>query len=415
MRGLNKLTAVAVAKLSKPGRYSDGGGLYLQIRTGGTKAWAFRFMRDGQARQMGLGALHTVTLAKARERATECRRLLLDGHDPIEHRAETRRSDRIAAQIEAARAITFRDCAERYIAAHEDGWRNKKHGAQWKATLANDVYPVLGALPVGAIDVGLVLKVLEPIWREKPETAARVRGRIEQVLDWAAARLYRTGENPARWRGHLDKLLPARNKIAKVQHHAALPYPDIPQFMTGLRSREDVAARALEFTILTASRTSEAIGVRREEIDFPSRMWIVPARRMKGGREHRVPLSDRAFEILETALTEGDYFFPGRKAGSALSNMALLMTLRRMGRDDLTTHGFRSTFRDWGAELTAYPTELLEMALAHAVSDKVEAAYRRGDMLEKRRRLMADWATYCASSGYAGENVVPLRKSEVVS
>ena len=408
MRGLHKLTSVAVAKFSKPGRHADGGGLYLQIRTGGTKTWAFRFMRAGKARQMGLGALHTLTLAKARERATECRRLLLDGHDPIAHRAETRRSDRTAAQIEAAKAITFRDCAERYIAAHEDGWRNKKHSAQWKATLTNDVYPVLGTLPVGAIDVGLVLKVLEPIWRVKPETAARVRGRIESVLDWAAARLYRTGENPARWRGHLDKLLPARSKIAKVQHHAALPYAGIAKFMTDLRSRDDVAARALEFTILTASRTSEAIGVRSEEIDFQSRMWTVPADRMKGGREHRVPLSDRAFEILETAKTEGDYFFPGRKPGTPLSNMALLMTLRRMGRDDLTTHGFRSTFRDWGAEVTAYPTELLEMAIAHAVSDKVEAAYRRGDMIEKRRRLMADWATYCASPPRTG-NVVPLR------
>jgi integrase len=406
MRDSKRLTAVAVAKASKPGRYGDGNGLWLQVAPGGTKSWLFRFERGGRERRMGLGAVHTLTLAEARERARECRKLLLDGHDPIEARRATVAKSRVAT----ATALTFKECAERYITAHEAGWKNKVHRAQWPATLAAYAYPTFGALPVAAIDTGLVLKALEPIWTAKPETAGRVRGRIESVLDWAAARGYRTGENPARWKGHLQKLLPARSKVARVKHHAALPYSDAPAFMADLRARDGVSARALELAILAATRTTETIAARWDEIDLKARTWTIPPERMKAGREHRLPLTDRAVEILEALPREGDaeFVFIGDKPGKPLSNMALLATLKRMGRADLTAHGFRSTFRDWAAETTAYPGEVVEMALAHVIKDKAEAAYRRGDLFEKRRRLMADWAGYCASPARTGD-VVPMR------
>jgi integrase len=391
MRDSKRLTAVAVAKQTRPGRYGDGGGLWLQVSSSGTKAWLFRYMLHGKARQMGLGPVHTITLAMARDKALECRRLLLEGIDPI----EKRRAGRDEALIASAKGITFKECAERYIAAHEPGWRNSKHASQWKATLATYAYPLFGSLPVAAVDIGLILKALEPIWSTRAETAGRVRGRIESVLDWATARGYRKGENPARWRGHLDKLLPSRRKVAKVKHHAALPYSELPGFLTPLRSQEGIAARALEFTILTAARTGETIGATWAEIDLVGQVWTVPADRIKGGRAHRVPLSGRAIRILAEVPREGDYVFPGGKKGKPLSNMALLQTLRRMKRDDLTSHGFRSTFRDWAAETTAYPNEVVEMALAHVIESKAEAAYRRGDLFEKRRRLMADWAMYC--------------------
>jgi integrase len=405
MRTSNKLSAVAVTRKTKPGRYADGGGLYLQVSKVKTKAWLFRFMQAGRAREMGLGAVDIVSLAEARDKARECRKLLLDGVDPIEHR----RGVRMQAQAQAARGVTFKDCAERYVAAREAGWRNDKHRAQWKSTLSTYCYPTIGDLAVADIDVGLVLKCIEPIWTEKPDTAGRVRGRIEAVLDWAAARGYRTRDNPAQWKGHLDKVLPPRRQIARVQHHAALPYPEIPAFMADVRARDDVSARCLEFTILTAARTGEAVGAAWKEIDLSGKVWTVPAERMKGGREHRVPLSDRAIEILETLPREGEFVFPGGKAGKALSNMALLMTLRRMGRNDLTTHGFRSTFRDWCAESTNYSREVAEMSLAHAISSDVEAAYRRGDLFAKRRRLMAEWSKYCAKP-VATADVLPLRK-----
>jgi integrase len=296
-------------------------------------------------------------------------------------------------------ALTFKDCAEQYIEAHKAGWSNPKHAAQWSATLATYAYPVIGALPVSDISnsrgTDLVMKVLEPIWYGKTETASRLRGRIEQILDWARVRGYRNGENPARWRGHLDKLLPPKGKVAPVRHHTALPYSDVPDFMTELREQPGIAARALEFTILTAARTSEVLEATPDEIDLKSRMWTVPASRMKGRREHRVPLSRSALKIIEN-LPKGKYLFPGRKPSRPLSNMAMLTLLDRMGaRDKAVTHGFRSTFRDWGAETGEYQNELLELAIAHAVGDKVEAAYRRGDMLAKRHRLMADWEAFC--------------------
>jgi integrase len=305
----------------------------------------------------------------------------------------------------------FRECAESYIAAHEAGWRNATHRQQWRNTLETYVYPVIGKLPVQDIDTPLVLKVLEPIWRDKTETANRIRGRIESVLDYAKAREYRSGENPARWRGHLSLMLAQPNKIAPHEHHAALPYLEIGGFMEELRGRDSTSARCLEFLILTAARTGEVIGATWSEIDLTAKTWTVPANRMKGNREHRVPLSNRAVEIVQLMQSrcENDFIFPGRNSG--LSNMSLLALLRNMGRS-LTAHGFRSSFRDWAAEQTNFPNEVCEMALAHAVGDKVEAAYRRGDLFEKRRRLMDTWAEYCGRPNHSG-NVTPLRSRSI--
>lgn len=297
-------------------------------------------------------------------------------------------------------AINFRQCSEQFIEAHKPSWSNPKHAAQWTSTLKTYAYPIIGALPVSQITdqhgTDLILKILSPIWHNKTETASRVRGRVEQILDWARVRGYRAGDNPARWKGHLDHLLPSKSKIAPVKHHAAMPFAEVPDFICELRKQTGIAARALEFTILTAARTSEVIGAKRDEIDKAARMWIIPPERMKGRREHRVPLSDTAMAIISNLPTTGEYLFPGRKPGKPMSNMAMLNLLRRMGiRDQVVTHGFRSTFRDWGSETGNYPNELLEMAIAHAVGDKVEAAYRRGDLLSKRRALMSDWESFC--------------------
>jgi len=325
--------------------------------------------------------------------------------DRIEKLSGNRAEDRAAvlAVYDAAPKpdITFRQCAERYIEAHRPGWSNLKHAAQWPATLANYAYPVIGSVPVKKIcangdGTDLIMKVLEPIWYSKTETAARLRGRIEIILDWAKARGYRDGDNPARWKGHLDKLLPAKAKIAPVRHHAALPYTDIPDFMKKLREVLGTAARALEFTILTAARTSEVLGAKRSEINFRERMWIVPPERMKARKEHKVPLSDSAIAIIKSMPTDRDYLFPGTRKGRPLSNGAMLKPLERMGlRKQVVAHGFRSTFRDWASEATHYPNEMLEMAIAHSIDSKVEAAYRRGDLLKKRHKLMADWERFC--------------------
>jgi integrase len=398
-----KLTALAVERRAKnPGIYGDGGGLYLLVGSkrpghGGTCSWVFRYMRHGKAHSMGLGRYPDRSLAEARERAMAARRLLIDGIDPIEQRGAISAQ----AELEAAKAVTFKDSAEGYIAAHQAGWRNAKHAYQWRATLATYAFPLIGALPVAAIDTGLMMKVLEPIWTAKPETATRLRGRVEAILDWARVRGYRAGENPARWRGHLENLLPSKGKVQKVKHHAALPFDSLPGFMAALRQQQGIAAHALEFAILTAARTGEVIGATWAEINLVEKMWIVPGERMKAGREHRVPLSARAVLVLQdmAALRENreptEFVFPGAKRSKPLSNMAMLALLRRMGHRDLTAHGFRSTFRDWGAERTNFPSEVAEMALAHAVGDKVEAAYRRGDLFEKRRALMDQWATVC--------------------
>jgi len=397
-RTIGKLTALKVDKEKRPGMHADGGGLYLRVTRDGTKNWVFRFMLNGKARWMGLGPVHTVTLADARARATAHRRLRLDGIDPIEHR----RAEKQQAKLEASRAVTFKTCADSYIAAHSAGWRSAKHAAQWSATLEAYALPVIGGLSVQTIGTAEIAKVLEPIWTTKTETASRVRGRIEAVLDWAKAHGYRVGENPARWRGHLDILLPARSKVRRVKHHAALHYADIGEFIAQLRKQEGVSARALEFAILTAARTGEVIGATWGELDVKEEIWIIPAERMKANKEHRVPLSPWALKIVQDIRKQlgadpapSAFIFPGIKTGRPLSNMAFLMLMRRMEREDLTVHGFRSTFRDWTAECTNYPREVAEMALAHAIGDKVEAAYRRGDLFEKRRRLMRDWARYC--------------------
>jgi len=406
MAKTGKLTALMVAKLKKPGHYGDGGLLYLQIDERGNKSWDLRYRVNGRVREMGLGSLDTFSLAEARERAREQRKLLADGKDPIMERNVVRMQKR----LDEAKAITFADFAKSYIATHQSGWRNSKHAAQWPSTLKTYVYPIFGALPVQAIDTGLVIKALEPIWQTKPETAGRVRGRIESILDGAAARGYRQGENPARWKGHLENLLPKKSKVRRVEHHAALPYAELPVFMAELAEQEGIAARALEFAILTAARTGEVIGATWSEINLAERLWTIPAERMKkSDREHRVPLSEAAIAVLAAmkAIRQSDFVFPGGRTGRPISNMAMLMTLRRMGRSDLTAHGFRSSFRDWAAERTGFPAEVAEMALAHTVSDKVEAAYRRGDLFQKRRQLADAWSRFLATPIPAGR-VLPF-------
>jgi integrase len=403
---VERLSALAVAKANEPGLYPDGAGLYLRVGRGGAKSWAFRFMLNRKAREMGLGGLTKVSLADARRKATDARRLLADGLDPL-----TAKSERTAAQrVEAARSMTFDQCAEAYIRVHEASWRNPKHRQQWRNTLATYVTPVFGSLPVADIHVAMVMKVVEPLWSAKPETANRLRGRIETVLDWAKARGYRAGENPARWRGHLDQLLPKKSKIRKVRHHPALPYDELGAFMKTLQGQPGTAAAALEFLILTAGRTNEVIGARWLETDAEQGVWNVPAERMKGGRDHRVPLSSAALAVLKRMQgLGGEFVFRGPKADRPLSNMAMLTLLGRMGRGDITAHGFRSTFRDWAAERTNFSNEVIEMALAHAIDDKVEAVYRRGNLFDKRRRLMDAWAEFCSKPAASRSEVISLR------
>jgi integrase len=409
-RRSHRLNAQAIRHAGAPGLYADGWGLYLLVGRNGTKSWVYRYRQGGRLRDMGLGPLRLVSLAEAREAAQVWRKRRHNGEEPI----AARRAEKAAKRLEAARAISFRECAERYIAAHRAGWKNAKHAAQWPSTLATYAYPIFGELAVQAVNVALVTQVLEPIWEQKPETASRVRQRIEAVLDWAAARGYRHGENPARWRGHLETLLPAPSKIRRVQHHAALPYAEIGAFMAALREQEGMAAYALQFAILTATRTKEVIGARWDEFDLAAAMWTIPPERMKAEREHRIPLSAPALELLKALLETrtGPVIFSGMRRGKPISNMAMLMLLRRMGRrGELTAHGFRSTFRDWAAERTNFPREVAEMALAHVVSDKVEAAYRRGDLFQRRRQLMEAWGRYCGTPPAAGE-VVRMRRAE---
>ena len=413
-RTINRLSHRKVETLKAPGMYSDGGGLYLQVTEGSDdvprKSWLFRYAVAGRERQMGLGPLNDVPLTEARDRATAAREMRRAGKDPIVEREALRAE----ASLAAAKSMSFDECATAYIAAHRAGWRNIKHAGQWTNTVATYCSPVFGKLPVQLVDVGLVMKSIEPIWATKPETAGRVRGRIERILDWAKVRGYRDGENPARWRGHLDHLLPARGKVRRVKHHAALPYAELPVFVAALRERDAVAARALEFAILTAARTGEVLGTTWSEIDVDGRVWTIPAERMKAAKEHRVPLGDRAIEIIKSMMTkrQNDYVFYGDRR-AALSNMSLLMLLRRMDRKDITAHGFRSTFRDWVEEQTDTPRAVVEMALAHTIGSAVEAAYRRGDLLDKRRTLMAKWGSYCTASPQSvGRNVTRLRATK---
>ena len=406
------LSAIKIAKLTQPGRYGDGGNLWLQVTDTGrkdddgaaivTKSWVFRYRLNRRSRAMGLGPVELVSLADAREVARDARRLLLKGKDPIEERDKARKADEEQKRVEAARSVTFQHCAEKYIAAHEASWKNEKHRAQWKSTLKTYAYPEIGELPVSAVDLALVLRILEPIWDEMRETADRVRGRIETVLDWARVAGYRQGENPARWRGHLDQLLARKSKRA-TRHHPAMPYKDVPAFVRELRARDGISARALEITMLAAARTCETIEATWDEIDREARIWTVPAARMKSGRDHRVPLSDRCIAILGALpqiegcpyLFPGPLLFPDGRT-KPISNMAMLELLRGM-RPGLTVHGFRSSFKDWATEQTDHARDIVEAALAHVIGDKTEVAYRRGDAIAKRRALMDDWTTYCGS------------------
>lgn len=397
----DRLSALEIAAKNEPGRYGDGDGLYLQISKWRTKSWIFRYERDGRERQMGLGpaGAKQVSLSEARKLAARCAAVLREGLDPIDER----KGRVMARRVQAARSVTFKKCAEDFIAEREAGWRNEKHRAQWSATLETYASPVFGNLPVAAVDLPLIMKVLKPIWTTKPVTAGRVRGRIESVLSYATVHGYRQGDNPARWRGHLDQILPAKGKVATVKHHKAMPFDQLAAFLSALREKDNITAKALEFTILTAARTGETIGAIPAEIDPKQKIWIVPPDRMKARKEHRVPLSDRAVQIIESLKHNQKFLFPGAETDCPLSNIAMLEMLRGMVGNGLTVHGFRSSFMDWGHEVTSYPKEMLDIALAHTVSDKVEAAYRRGDMFEKRRALMADWAAYCAAG--AGANV----------
>ena len=398
------------------GRYGDGNGLYLLVRAPDAKFWVFRYTRHGRMREMGLGRAGNergaVPLAEARERAGSLHSLVRRGVDPLEQRDAEAAAARAAAQEIAARSITFEVAAERYMEHHAPGWRNPKHVKQWRNTLATYAYPHIGSLIVGAIETAHVLAVLEPIWTRKPETASRLRGRIEAVLDHARAREWREGENPARWRGHLSETLLARSKIAPVRHHAALAWKDVGSFLVELRKQRGVAALALEFAILTAARSGEVRGAKWDEVDLVDKVWIVPAARMKAGKEHRVPLSDAAVSVLKRVHVDhkhGDSVIFVTPRSAQLSDMALAMVLRRMNRTSLTVHGFRSSFRDWVGESTSYPREVAEAALAHTLGDKVEAAYRRGDLFDKRRRLMDEWAKF-ASRPFATQPVVSMRR-----
>lgn len=398
-RPLHKLSAVQVAKLIRKGRHGDGGGLHLAIGDGGRRRWVFVFRdrRTGKLREMGLGSAADVTLAKARVKAAKARAALADGIDPI---AETK--------VQGSNIPTFGEFADEVVASLERGWRNEKHKAQWRMTL-EEYCGTLRGLRVDRITTQDVLGVLQPIWQTKAETAGRVRGRIERVLDAAKARGHRHGENPARWRGHLDHLLPARPRLQRG-HHAAMPWDEVPVFIGKLRMLDGVAARALEFTILTASRTGEVRGARWSEIDNKAKVWIVSASRMKAGREHRVPLTERMLAILaemEALKVADDFVFPGQKRGRPLSDMSMEAVLRRLRAKPNTTHGFRSSFKDWANETTSFPNDLSEAALAHITGDKVERAYRRGDALERRRALMQAWCSFCEPG--RASNIVLLR------
>lgn len=391
-RAINKLSNLRIKAIKNAGRYSDGDGLYYYVSKTGNRSWVFRY-RDrvtGKLRDHGLGAARDVTLEQAREAARTARGELRSGVDPI----DTRKAQRLEATRRRLQAVTFGQCTERYIDSHRAAWRNAKHAAQWRSTL--DTYAAaLLPRPVAEIDDSAVLGALEPIWASKTETATRLRQRIEAVLDWAAVRQYRRGDNPARWRGHLDHLLPTPSKLKPHQPRAALPYTEAPAFFKQLRGEAGLAPIALQLQILTATRPGEVVGARWEEFDMENLTWTIPGERMKAGKAHRVPLSAQAVQLLEAAPRASELVFPGRRA-NGMTTAALLKVLKAL-RPGLTVHGFRSTFRDWAADMTSFPREVAEQALAHSLQDKTEAAYRRTDLFNKRAQLMADWARFCTS------------------
>lgn len=393
MRGRDRLSARFVAT-APPGEHHDGGGLYLVVSPSGSRSWLYRFHFDGKRRFMGLGSLVDVSLSKARDRRDDARRVRNSGRNPIDER-------RAARKAQASR--TFGEVAQELLAAKAPEWGNAKHAEQWRVSLTNAAGK-LSPLPVESIDTEAVLDVLKPIWQEKPESASRLRQRIEAVLDYASAHGMRAGDNPARWRGHLEHLLAKRARGEKG-HHAALPYSEVPAFVARLRAVETIPARALEFAILTAGRSGEVYGALWSEIDLDKKLWTIPAARMKAGREHRVPLAPRPVEIIESMrpFRDSDVLFPGRKRGAPLSHVAMAKTIERLGVDGATPHGFRSAFRDWCGDHTEYPREVAEAALAHLIGDKAEQAYRRGDALAKRRALMDAWAEYLGESPGGGE------------
>jgi len=407
MAETTKRTQADVTALNTPGLYRFAPGLNLQVKGEDAKSWLYRYTISGKTRYMGLGSARHVTLAQARKRVDELRvTKVAKGIDPLAEEAAAAEQ----AKAAKAKAIPFRERAEQYLRAHEDAWRNAKHRGQWRSTLETYAYPTIGDVPAHEVTAAHIVEILRPIWSEKHDTARKVRGRIEAVLDYAADpddALYR---NPAAMTPQLLKKLPKLSRRRKEdRHHPSLPYEQIAAFMADLRQRDGMAARALEFTILTAARTGETIGARWNEIDEAARVWIVPAGRMKGEREHRVPLSDAALAVLARvrAASKGDVIFPSLPNDRPLSNMALLTLLKRMNRADITVHGFRATFRTWAAEQTAFPREVAETALAHVIADDTEAAYQRGDLFEKRRKLMTAWAAHCERA--AGAAVIPMR------
>jgi integrase len=402
-----KLTPLTVLHARERGLYADGSGLCLQVARGGTKSWILRYRLSGRRHYLGLGPVPAVTLAEARARAAAARQMLDNGQDPI----AAKQGRRAATLLTAARTVTFAQASAAYIDAHAAAWKPGT-AEQWRQTLRLHVNPVIGALPVGSIDTPLVMQVLTPIWSTKTTTASRARGHIESVLDWAKVAGHRDGDNPARWDGHIENLLPAKARIAPVQHHAALAYADLPAFMGALRQHPDLAARALEFTILTAARTDEVRLADWSEIDLATRMWTVPGARMKMKKEHRVPLSDAATALLGALPSAGarsGLVFPGFRPGRPLAKMSLLLLVRRLGHDVITVHGFRSAFSTWAAERTTFASEVVELALAHDTGSKVARAYRRTDQFEERVRLMARWADYCG--GKASGEVIELRRA----
>jgi integrase len=402
-----KLTALAVERATGRCMLGDGGGLYLQVRPTG-KSWIFRYTFGGKTRHFGLGPTAVTTLKMARERAIDLRRQIASGIDPL----AIKQAERASAVVATAQAITFRTFAESFIVNNESAWRSQTHRDQWRKSLEVYAHPIIGSLPVSAIDTPLILKVLQPMWHRAPQTASRLRGRLERILAAAKVAGLRSGENPAAWRNHLAALLPKPHKVRAAVHHPALPYQEIPAFMVALRSRQGVGARAVELAILTACRRAEVVGIRWSEIDVAAKVWTIPAERMKAGKQHRVPLSDAAIAVLRQfeAIRSNDFVFPGNASGGRLSDSAPLKLLEIMGRDDLTLHGFRSTFRDWCAEQTSFPHEVCEAALAHSISNQVEAAYRRGDLFDKRARLMDAWAEYCESTPTSSSaSVIPMR------
>jgi integrase len=400
------LNVAQIKAITKPGVHRVSKGLYLQIGPTGGRSWLHRFMLNGKSREMGLGPCDLVSLAQARDLVIEGRKLLLAGRDPLEERNKER--ERVRA--EQAGKLSFRQCAEAFLSAQEAGWRNDKHRQQWRNTLISYVYPKIGDRCVRDIGTADVLAILTPIWTSKTETASRVRQRVERVLDYATTIKARNGEDPARWKGHLANTLPPPSKVATVEHHAALPWQELPTFMAELATRPGTAADALAFAILTAARSGEVRGMRWREVDLEAKLWTIPPARMKANKEHVVALADAAIAALGDPGGPDDLVFPSTtRAGAPLSDMTLAAVLKRLKRADLTVHGMRSCFRDWAGETTAHPREVIEHALAHRLKDRAEAAYARGTLLAKRRGLMADWARYCTTPPRAeGGNIVVM-------